>query len=112
MGSGPHRQLMWSSPCQGGKTMYEHYLFFESEGDPTRDPVIMWTNGGPGASSFFGSFSELGSGPTKQSHGGGCRKLQAHTFFPMLPSRQKPTRPLVCQRFTGTLGAGLRWAPC
>jgi len=40
--------------------MYEHYLFFESEGDPTRDPVIMWTNGGPGASSFFGSFSELG----------------------------------------------------
>lgn len=40
--------------------MYEHYLFFESEGDPAKDPVIMWTNGGPGASSFFGSFSELG----------------------------------------------------
>jgi hypothetical protein len=40
--------------------MYEHYLFFESEGDPTKDPIIMWTNGGPGASSFFGSFSELG----------------------------------------------------
>jgi carboxypeptidase C (cathepsin A) len=40
--------------------MYEHYLFFESEGDPAKDPLIMWTNGGPGASSFFGSFSELG----------------------------------------------------
>lgn len=40
--------------------MHEHYLFFESEGDPAKDPLIMWTNGGPGASSFFGSFSELG----------------------------------------------------
>jgi len=40
--------------------MYEHYLFFESEGDPAKDPLIMWTNGGPGASSFFGSFAELG----------------------------------------------------
>lgn len=45
---------------EDGKTMYEHYLFFESEGDVARDPIIMWTNGGPGASSFFGSFSELG----------------------------------------------------
>jgi carboxypeptidase C (cathepsin A) len=40
--------------------MYEHYLFFESEKDPANDPLIMWTNGGPGASSFFGAFSELG----------------------------------------------------
>eukprot|EP00928_Gymnodinium_smaydae_P024388 TRINITY_DN19742_c0_g1_i1.p2 TRINITY_DN19742_c0_g1~~TRINITY_DN19742_c0_g1_i1.p2 ORF type:complete len:536 (-),score=111.61 TRINITY_DN19742_c0_g1_i1:66-1673(-) len=40
--------------------MFEHYLFFESEGDPSKDPVIMWTNGGPGASSLFGAFSELG----------------------------------------------------
>jgi len=45
---------------EDGYTMYEHYLFFESEGNPKTDPVIMWTNGGPGASSLFGSFSELG----------------------------------------------------
>lgn len=43
-----------------GMQMFEHYLFFESEGNPATDPVIMWTNGGPGASSFFGSFAELG----------------------------------------------------
>lgn len=43
-----------------GRTLFEHYLFFESEGDAKTDPLIMWTNGGPGASSLFGSFVELG----------------------------------------------------
>lgn len=49
-----------SAGQEDGNTMHEHYLFFESEGDPEKDPLIMWTNGGPGASSFFGSFAELG----------------------------------------------------
>ena len=25
-----------------------HYMYFESENDPTKDNVIFWTNGGPG----------------------------------------------------------------
>ena len=41
-------------------TMHEHYFFVESESDPATDPVIVWTNGGPGASSMFGLFVELG----------------------------------------------------
>lgn len=40
--------------------MHEHYFFVESEGDPLSDPIVVWTNGGPGASSFFGLFVELG----------------------------------------------------
>jgi hypothetical protein len=43
-----------------GKEMMSHYIFIESEGDPSTDPVIVWSNGGPGASSLFGIMAELG----------------------------------------------------
>ena len=34
--------------------------FFESQGNPKTDPTVIWLNGGPGASSFIGMFSENG----------------------------------------------------
>jgi len=40
--------------------LHEHYFFVESENDPLKDPLVVWTNGGPGASSMFGLFLELG----------------------------------------------------
>ena len=43
-----------------GRPMMVHYLYMESEKDPEHDPTILWTNGGPGASSMFGIFVELG----------------------------------------------------
>jgi carboxypeptidase C (cathepsin A) len=38
-----------------------YYWMFESESNPTIDPVVIWINGGPGCSSIFdGLFTELG----------------------------------------------------
>ena len=42
------------------REMLVHYMFVESESEPDTDPVLLWTNGGPGASSMFGLFVELG----------------------------------------------------
>eukprot|EP01040_Poterioochromonas_malhamensis_P009227 gene9227-10016_t len=41
-------------------TKFIHYYFFESENDPVNDPVIFWTNGGPGCSGMLGLFTEMG----------------------------------------------------
>ncbi len=36
------------------------YWFIGSQAHPSQDPIILWLNGGPGASSFYGFFAENG----------------------------------------------------
>lgn len=41
-----------------GKNLF--YYFVLSEGNPTKDPLVLWLNGGPGCSSFDGFVYEHG----------------------------------------------------
>jgi serine carboxypeptidase-like clade 1 len=50
-----------SAGMKDGKTLMHHYVYIESESpDPSKDPVVLWSNGGPGAPSLYGLFVELG----------------------------------------------------
>ena len=44
----------------GSTTKSLHYMFVESQNDPTTDPVLIWFNGGPGCSSMLGWIQEHG----------------------------------------------------
>ena len=37
-----------------------HYVFFESQNDVSKDPLVVWLSGGPGCSSLLGAFHENG----------------------------------------------------
>ena len=47
-------------PGEPANSLHMHYTFWESEGNPATDPLLVWSNGGPGAGSEFGAFTELG----------------------------------------------------
>lgn len=47
-------------PPSGKGRMYFHYMMVEAEEKPEAAPVLLWYNGGPGASSLFGIFQEFG----------------------------------------------------
>ena len=58
----PSRQFsgMIDAKSWGGQVHQQHYWLVESERDPKNDPLVVWYQGGPGASSMFGYLVELG----------------------------------------------------
>jgi carboxypeptidase C (cathepsin A) len=41
-------------------SIHIHYWYVESSGNPSNDPLVWWTNGGPGCSGLIGMLSEFG----------------------------------------------------
>ncbi len=54
-------EKQWTGTIDVTDTRRLFFWAFESRGDPARDPVIFWMNGGPGGSSMTGAFTEMGA---------------------------------------------------
>jgi len=50
----------YSGYLKVSETKRLHYMFIESESEPSTDPVVIWFNGGPGCSSMLGMMAETG----------------------------------------------------
>jgi carboxypeptidase C (cathepsin A) len=49
-----------TGPLSGYDSLMIHYQFHESMGAPSTDPVVTWHQGGPGGSSLYGQYGEMG----------------------------------------------------
>ena len=54
------RQFSGYLPVDDDHGRHLFYWYVESQGVPTDDPVVLWTNGGPGCSGLLGFGTEMG----------------------------------------------------
>lgn len=54
------RSNIFSGYLDIGAGKHIHYILAESERTPSEDPVVFWTNGGPGCSGLLGFMTGIG----------------------------------------------------
>jgi len=59
-GKTKEKQLAGYLPVSDKNNAFIYFWLIESQGDPAKDPIVIWLNGGPGSSSFLGFFLENG----------------------------------------------------
>jgi len=67
-----------SSPGEKAGTRQMFYWFVESQNKPETDPVLLWTNGGPGCTGLGGFLSE--QGPFRAGKGGTVLEVNEHAW--------------------------------
>lgn len=83
-----------------GRSLF--FFFFESRRDPAHDPVVLWTNGGPGASGALGLFME--HGPCRP-HGRDWSGPPINGTEPFVPSWNNQANMLYIEQPAGVSGA-------
>ena len=68
----------YSGYLSGGQDIHLHYWFVESQGNPEKDPLILWLNGGPGCSSLDGLLKE--NGPFRVGSDGKTVTIDPHSW--------------------------------
>ncbi len=75
--------------------------YVESQSNPSTDPLVLWTNGGPGCSGLLGFFTEMG--PFQPTDGLG--KLD---FFLLFFVKYDPAMYHSCLVFVFVFGSALQ----